>query len=238
MNPETRDFLDAVRAAEDPNAEDERRVLSAVRAAIATGAVAGAGLGVSKAAKLLGGGAAAGVKVGGLVLGLSAAAWIAVTAFSPEPLAPPSAVVARVPSSRPSQSLPPPTLPPVPDTTFRTPRQQTPNAVQSARPPTRSSAGAASTTSSLRGELALLAEVQAALARGDGATALQKLDERPSTDRRLLAERRAARILALCSLGRTPEAARSASTFFREHPTSVQRSAVERSCAGKADEPR
>jgi RNA polymerase sigma-70 factor (ECF subfamily) len=84
----------------------------------------------------------------------------------------------------------------------------------------------------------LLAQVQAALDRGDGATALRRLDERASVDRRLLAERRAARILALCQLGRTQEAEQSALAFVREHPSSVQRTAVERSCAGKATEPR
>lgn len=73
--------------------------------------------------------------------------------------------------------------------------------------------------------------MQAALARGDGAAALRQLDQHVTNDRRLLAERRAARVLALCSLGRTSEAVQAMEVFLREHPASVQRSAVERSCA-------
>src|SRR5688500_2206099 len=43
MSPETRAFLDRLRHAEDPTAEDQRRVLSGVRAAIVAGAAAGVG---------------------------------------------------------------------------------------------------------------------------------------------------------------------------------------------------
>jgi hypothetical protein len=85
---------------------------------------------------------------------------------------------------------------------------------------------------SVREELALLAEVQAALRRGDGASALRRLDAHVTTDRQLAAERSAARVLALCALGRVQEARRAAAVFVREHPGSVQRDAVERACAG------
>lgn len=238
MSPETRAFLDTVRLAEDPTPEDQQRVLSAVRAAVATGAVVGAGMGASKAAKLLGG-VASGVKVGGLVLGLSAAAWIASGAMSTEPVPRTTAVVPHqlptVPASEPKSSA---------TTAF----QRSPEALASpaaepkgtprAAGPARSAASTSATTPSLRDEITLLAEVQAALARGDGATALRRLDEHATGDRRLLAERRAARILALCSLGRAAEAAQAAQGFFREYPSSVQRTAVERSCAGKTRGPR
>ena len=84
----------------------------------------------------------------------------------------------------------------------------------------------------MREEIALLADVQAALERGDGAKALTRLDGHVTTDRQLLAERSAARILALCLLGRDTEARRAALVFMHAHPASVQRTAVERSCAG------
>ena len=55
MSPETESFLDAVRSAEDPSRADEERVLSAVRAAVATGVVVGTAAGTSKLLKLLSG---------------------------------------------------------------------------------------------------------------------------------------------------------------------------------------
>jgi hypothetical protein len=84
---------------------------------------------------------------------------------------------------------------------------------------------------SLRAELELLGQVRAALDRGDGAAALQALDAHQTRDRVLLAERRAARILALCSLGRVDEARRAAVEFEAAHPRSVQRDVIARSCA-------
>ena len=84
---------------------------------------------------------------------------------------------------------------------------------------------------SLRAELELLAEVRAALDRGDGAAALRALDAHQTRDRVLLAERRAARILALCSLGRVEEARRARLEFEAAHPRSVQLDVIARSCA-------
>lgn len=233
MSPETRAFLDVVRTAEDPTSEDERRVLTAVRATIATGATVGAGIALSKAAKLLGGGVSSGLKLGGLVVGISAIAWVASTTLatrSPEPPEKPA----------PAQQLASARVPLVAsEAPLRTAPREAPDATPAAAAPLPSAKRVAPpAAASLREEIAVLAAVQAALDRGDGATALQRLEEHPSADRRLLAERRAARILALCLLGRTPEAEQSARTFLREHPSSVQRTAVERSCAGKATDPR
>jgi hypothetical protein len=79
--------------------------------------------------------------------------------------------------------------------------------------------------------------VQSALERGDGAEALRRLDGHASSDRQLVAERRAARIAALCLLGRTPEARAVATLFFQENAGSAQRTAVERSCAASETTP-
>jgi hypothetical protein len=86
---------------------------------------------------------------------------------------------------------------------------------------------------SLQAELALLRRVQAALQRGDGEAALRELDAHVTSDRTLLPERRAARILALCQLGRVDAARLARAEFAREHPDSVQREAVERACTNR-----
>jgi hypothetical protein len=235
MSPETRAFLDEVRAAEDPTPADERRVLSAVHAALATGAIVSGGVAASKGMNVLGVSVATGVKAGGLVLGLSAAAWIAATVLAPNPPVPaavsparsvgaPAANATAVPSPRSRDTTPP-------LATESDKRPRTTPSPTAAFPAATSSAPASSALPSLRDEIALLAEVNAALARGDGATALQRLDEHDAAERRLLAERKALRIRALCLLGRTSEAERLARAFLREHPTSVQRTGVERSCA-------
>lgn len=83
---------------------------------------------------------------------------------------------------------------------------------------------------SLEGELWLLKNVQAALRRGDGSEALRLLDAHGSLDRRLLAERSAARILALCAAGRVEEARRAATEFTVAHPGSMHQRAVAKSC--------
>lgn len=243
MSPETRAFLDLVRSAEDPSPEDERRVRSAVHAALATGAVAGAALGVSKSAKLFGVSVAS-VKVGGALLGLSAATWLAASALSqPRPAAAPAvtlaASTARTAAPSPAESSakasdtePSPATPPA----TRSRKGAVVKTTAPASPPPATSA--ASAPPSLREEIALLSQVNAALARGDGVAALRRLDEPLASERRLPAERMAARVRALCLLGRTEEAEALARDFVREHPTSVQRTAVERSCAGKAIAPR
>src|SRR5687768_3729560 len=94
MSPETRAFLDAVRTADDPTPDDERRVFTAVRATIATGATVGAAIAVSKTAKLFSGGIASGLKLGGLLLGLGLTAWVASTTLSTRSLEAPAKLTA------------------------------------------------------------------------------------------------------------------------------------------------
>jgi hypothetical protein len=244
MSPETRAFLDAVRTAEDPTTEDERRVLTAVQAAVATGATVSAGLAVSNGVKLFRGGSiSTSLKLGGLVVGLGGAAWVASTTLSTNVPGPPAKPTppqhfasAHVPNatSRTSPPRGPGKAPEMASAAVPLP------SAKPAAPPSSATGPRATPPAppSLRDEIALLAEVKVALDRGDGATALRLLDERASVDQRLLAERKAARILALCMLGRTREAERSARAFSREHPSSVQKTAIERSCAGKATGPR
>jgi hypothetical protein len=188
---------------------------------------------------LIGGGAASSFKLGGVVLGLSAAAWFSSQALLKDhPPRDSGTSPAASALARPLGS----TLPPAP-LSAPTPPTVAPSAGTRPTPAPGPRAPATIDTAApafpnLRDEIALLTEVQRALDRADGATALRQLDRHAPVDGRLLAERRAARIFALCLLGRTEEAAQSARVFFRAHPTSVQKAALERSCATMASDPR
>lgn len=85
----------------------------------------------------------------------------------------------------------------------------------------------------LAGELALLAQAQRALARGAGDEALDALDRhaRRYPRGRLVEEREAARVLALCAAGRGDEARAAATRFVARHPGSPQAARVSRACA-------
>jgi hypothetical protein len=228
MSPETRAFVAAVRTMEDPTPGDESRVFDALRGALAAGGEL-AGAGAPSAAKLAGASSVSGLKLAA-VLGVLVAGAGAGGAFAARQS---SGVDAR-PQSRAAdvRAAPPPAPRPSVASTAATPR---PTAAAPASASNRERPlPSAARVPSVRGEIALLADVRAALGRGDGAAALARLDEHVTNDRQFLAERRAARILALCALGRADEARRAAAAFAQEHAGSVQRSAVERSCAGGA----
>jgi hypothetical protein len=236
MSPETRAFLDSVRDAEDPTSEDEARVLSAVRTALVAGAGVGLVAGAAKSSKLLGLAGLSGLKLGGAIVGLAAGVWFAGAALQER-------APSRVPggAGQPAagrSELPPPSRPsgavasPLPSAFVVSPvpsalvagellPENAERPVARPRPP-----------ASLREEIALLAAVQGALERGDGAAALGLLDRHVTSDRQLAAERKAARIHALCALGRSGEARELAAEFSHAHPASLQRAAIERSCAG------
>jgi RNA polymerase sigma-70 factor (ECF subfamily) len=225
MSPETRAFLDGVRHADEPTHEDQRRVLRAVHAAVAASAlVAGAGaLGAAKTTKISAFFGMPGLKLGAVLVGLGAVVWVSgwvVPTRDAVPLRAPPDRTASAPVPIASVARTSPTVVAEPEKPAARPRASTETRLQG------------TPKASLREEIELLAEVQAALARGDGATALARLDGHVTTDRQFRAERRAARILALCALGRADEARQGATVFLRDDPASVQRSAIERSCAG------
>jgi hypothetical protein len=78
-----------------------------------------------------------------------------------------------------------------------------------------------------------LREAHAALQGGDGARALALLQEQSAVGPQLREERAAARILALCSLGRKDEARIAAARFLGESPRSPLADRVRASCAGR-----
>jgi hypothetical protein len=102
-----------------------------------------------------------------------------------------------------------------------------------ARASSESSMDAPPAVPSLGPETALLESARTALGRGDGSTALALLErhEREFPTGVLLEERLAAKVLALCSVGRRDEAARTASRLLRLSPTSPLRARILDSCA-------
>lgn len=88
---------------------------------------------------------------------------------------------------------------------------------------------------SLSREAALLRDAQLALLAGDPTGALARLENHAVQfpTGALVEERRAARVLALCSQGRVTEAREAAQAFEREHPRSALTSSVRGACAGK-----
>jgi hypothetical protein len=231
MSPETRAFIEQVRAAEEPTPGDERRVFEAVRSAVVGTPSLLASGGAAKATTKFVLSKGSGLKLLGALVAVSASVTlVAVMAPSDgpgEPLPAPARVAARDALPAPlrvaeSATVPPATLPSASGGPVAEPEDPANGAPLDAKAPR---------SLSLRKELALLADVQAALERGDGATALRRLDAHVTVDRQFIAERRAARILALCALGRVQEARDSAAIFLRKNPGSVQRAAVEHSCA-------
>ncbi|HMI93503.1 MAG TPA: hypothetical protein VK509_19155 [Polyangiales bacterium] len=228
MSRESEQLLDLVREAEDPTAEDEARVYGALQAAIAVGAAPGVVVDGSLASSgwkvLLAKVFAAKLQLG--VLALSSSALLAIAYVATRPPQP----GAHEPTQAPAHSSAP-LSPPLPATTPRATTADHDAAAPVATPAEARRRSGQRPARSLRAELALLQRVQAALKRGDGATALRELDAHPSADREWLAERRALRILALCSVGRVAEARAAAVVFAERHPDSVQREAIARSCA-------
>jgi hypothetical protein len=99
-----------------------------------------------------------------------------------------------------------------------------------------SSSAPAAPASDLNAELALLQEVHVALKGGDGARALALLDEhdRRFPNGQLGEESQAARVFALCTLGRVGNAREMASRFLRQHAHSPLAARVARACDAEA----
>jgi hypothetical protein len=235
MSPETRDFLNLVRKAEGPTAGDESRVLTALEATLA-GSLSSAAAEVAPAAKGVAPAAGFGLKAFGSVLGVSVCAALVAAALSGTAEPQVASPARRAPVSQaPLRSSAPAVASAMPfaSASATSPAASSPKGAQQA-PATAGSAAVGA--ASLRQELALLSGVQSALERADGAEALRQLDRHATGDRQFVAERRAARISALCLLGRVAEAQQLGAVFLRENAQSVQRTAVERSCAATKPE--
>lgn len=84
----------------------------------------------------------------------------------------------------------------------------------------------------LAAEATRLREAHGALQGGDAARALALLDEQGAAGAQLREERAAARVLALCQLGKVDEARAAAARFLQESPRSPLADRVRASCAG------
>lgn len=237
MSRDAESFLAAVRDREDPTREDQARVLAAVRAAVAGGAIVGLAASGGKLTKLASGFGTTALKGTAVVLCLAGAAKLAL----PENVEPPSSTnavasaTAPVRKAREHEPIPASE----PEVASEPSRAAVPSAkrranAEGARPVPVVSSEAAE---SARGELAILAGAQAALRAGDAASALSLLGTKGPADARFSAERRALRVRALCAAGREAEARREASLLLQSEPSSLQRAAVARSCAGSESDP-
>ena len=94
-------------------------------------------------------------------------------------------------------------------------------------------------THSVEAEAQLLGDAQRALANGDASRALRVIDEHARTfpHGALGEERQAARVMALCALGRTAEAQREAHAFLTRTPNSPLAMRVQAACAQKDTSP-
>lgn len=232
MTPETEDFLELVRHAEGPSSDDEQRVLRALQASIAAGAAPTVVVSASRSESWF---AQSGAALKGTVATLGVVAVGTALALSVD-----GAATARVPGASPS-AAPRAAAIEAPAAMRATPAVSA-GASASAEPPARPAPAhearpskpakvpSVPGVSSLREELAILETAQQALKNGDGEAALRELDRPVTKDGQLLPERQAARILALCAVGREAEARAAIDRFDRDHPGSAHREAIGRGC--------
>jgi hypothetical protein len=161
-------------------------------------------------------------------------------ATSPAP-APPPAEPTALPSAAPAAVRPPIAAPRPPQPILAAqdpaspaevplPASPPPAPVVAATPSPATAPSAAADT--LMEETRRLREARAALKGGDAARALSLLDERGAAGAQLREERAAARILALCDLGRVADARALGARFLAESPRSPLADRVRASCAG------
>ena len=210
-------------------------------ATTAIGASGASGASGATAGVAAGAGTAVALKVGASVLVLGAAVAVWVPQRAPSPYRAPAAPVASATQA----ALPPAQAattgeqaePAVAVATEEFPGR--PSAVRVARPVTAPLPAASDKASlpPLAEEVRLLKEAQRGLRDGQPALALSALaeHERRFPGGQLALERSAARITALCALGRRAEAARAARLFLERHPSSSLASQVRASCGGTDD---
>jgi hypothetical protein len=211
LSDEGRRIVDEARAAYGPSDADRARV-GAWLSAHAGASAAAAGFLGGKGAVL---GLAALVVIGGASVGY----WRARTATRPRAPAAVAAAGARPAPAAPTMPQPeqaaPPTSPPV-----RANRSRS------------TAAAAREPGTDVAGEIALLNDAQRALANGqpDRALALLERHARQFPRGSLTEERAAARIIALCDLGRVTAARAETAAFVRQFPSSPLGDRVRATC--------
>jgi hypothetical protein len=214
LSDEGRRIVDQARAAYAPSDADLTRVRALLSARVGASAAAAGFLGGKGVAV----GLAALVVIGGASVGY----WRSRTETRP-----------RAPSVPTSAALAPaaPSLPePEPAPALAAAREAQP-AARSNR--SRSTAAAREPGTDVAGEIALLNDAQRALANGqpDRALALLERHARQFPRGSLTEERAAARIIALCDLGRVTAARAETAAFVRQFPSSPLTDRVRAACA-------
>lgn len=235
LDPELHSLVTAARGEVEPSAADRERVARSLAGRVGAGFAIGAGLLSTPAA----GAAAAGagtsllVKLGaalalaGTALALAATSWWGDEPSSPK-APPPATSLVSTPLA--SQALPAPAEPapaePVPDNAPAPAAKPGSSARPAVLPP-------------LAEEARLLKQAQRALRDGQAGAAIAALTEHQRRFPRgqLSLERSAARIQALCGLGRKQQAEREAEVFLQQHPGSGLATQVRASCGFAAPSP-
>lgn len=252
-----RDLITSVGDGDGPAPGDRERVRRALVAALAatgTTLASSAGVAAMQGGVAVGGGGAAGGgaavvsskliataalwMLGGGVMGFAVGVPIAIRNADPVSVVSISAVRAKpAEKSTPAQSRLPAATPrsepdlkpaePIPASRFELPVPER----GSLRSPSRGAAEFVGTPS-VAGEVALLKDAQLALAAGDGTAALALLEQHAKRfpGGALVAERMAARVFALCELGRQEQARSAAQAFLRVAPDSPLVPRVMASC--------
>lgn len=261
LGPDARSIVDAGRDADDPTAADRARVRGALTRALAAPAAgaplppraggdlatAAAKTAASPALKILAALAVIGAVGAALTLGRSRPAEAPPAAPAPSAAAaePPPAREPAPPREAPASSaqapaaLAPASAAPLPaDAPSALARPAAPREASVAPAPSATPSAAPAVApppgeDPLAVEIRRLREVHGALKDGDPNRALALLDENSaaSAQGELREERAAARVLALCKLGRTAEATSEAARFLRESPRSPLADRVRASCA-------
>jgi hypothetical protein len=213
LSPEAQDLVSAVKRAYQPSDGDRARVLEALRGRLGDAAVLGDGVAQSSAAAHRLWSPGAGLSVAGLLVLGGGALWLALRAGPGSPVAPPRAEspvaapapppsAVEAPASVPSESPPESTEPPATQPSVARPARRVRDA--------------------LAEEVAIMSRAETDLHGGRPESALKALAEhqRKFGNGVLAEERTAARIQALCALGRTAEADTELGRLVRTSPNS------------------
>jgi len=234
LGPEARAILRAGRSGDEPSPEDRARLKRAVFAAIAAGAATtAASEGATEAATTIKAGifksfgatlvkGMAGLLVAGAV-GLGAASQM------PAPNTPQLAkTVVSFPTIKASAE---PVVERAKEALPKATKEAITDLKTSPKAPTSETKAGAAGADTLAAETQRLREVHGALQGGDPQKALALLDEKAEAEgEQLRAERAAARVLALCHLGRIEEANAEASKFLEKNPRSPLAARVRKAC--------
>lgn len=226
LDPELRDLVAAERGGVEPSQADRERVARSLSTRLGVGLGLGAGLLSTQAAGAAGTGAGLALKLVAALVVAGAAAIVIPRATQP---AEPARAKPVQPARAPSTVTPPVASAAAPDVAGAAPRvEPEPRAPERVR----ASSAVPSAPPPLGEEARLLKRAQQALRDGQPRAALVALAEhqRRFPSGQLSLERSAARLNALCALGRTPEVEREARAFLEQYPGSRLSAQVRSSC--------